>query len=116
MAKSIGELIDDLFLTLHKSDGREYSNQEVGRATGLDPAYIGKLRSSKVSSPGRDTLINLSRFFGIPIQYFFPELGSTPQKTPDETFSIALRSTGLDNDAQIYIQGLYDLLRKNNQE
>lgn len=116
MPKTIGELINDLFITLHKPDGREYSNQEVGRNTGLDPAYIGKLRNNKVSNPGRDTLISLSRFFSVPIEYFFPELIHHSHKTPDEFFSIALRSTELDSDAQLYIQGLFDLLRKNNQE
>lgn len=115
----IGELIDSLFSTHKKADGKEYTNQEVAEAVGVTHSYIGKLRAGKVNNPGRDTLRDLSLFFGVPIGYFFPELSSNDSNqslTADDQLSLVLRSSGLNTKAQRYIRGLFDLLRSQNED
>ena len=110
---TIGDLVNNLFTTHKKADGKEYTNQEVAEAIEVTHSYIGKLRAGKIANPGRDTLKNLSLFFGVPINYFFPELESPTEQsmTPDDQLSMVLRSSGLSSKAQRYIQGLFKLLR-----
>lgn len=70
------ELIDQLFRTHRKPDGKEYSHVELSSALGgaLAPSHIGKLRAGTIRNPQRDTLLQLCQFFRVPPTYFFPEL------------------------------------------
>src|SRR5215210_1412365 len=103
---NIGELVDRLFRTHLRADGKEYSYQEVAAALNdeIDPTYIGKLRSGKVPNPGRNTLKLLCLFFGVPASYFFPDLEpkgaaeEDPALVGERKLQIALRSVGLSPD------------------
>lgn len=111
--KTIGELVEDLFITHRKSDGREYSNKEVAQAIGCDQSYLAKLRRGVITNPGRDNLIELARFFDVPIIYFFPELEgySIDQNTSqEEQIDIALRSIGLENEESSHIKAIINLI------
>src|SRR6476659_939354 len=81
--KRIADLVNDLFRTHRKPDGREYSSSEVSRALNgeLDPTYMAKLRRGGIPNPGRNTLLLLCRFFGVAPTYFFPEL--QPPELPE---------------------------------
>jgi transcriptional regulator with XRE-family HTH domain len=70
----IGELIEELFRTHRKADGKEYTNKEVCEALDILPSHLSRLRSGKIANPGRDVLVLLCRFFKVPPSYFFPEL------------------------------------------
>jgi len=119
MSNNIGELIDNLFITHKKADGKHYTNLEVSEAIGVSESYVGKLRRGMIENPGRGILRDLSLFFRVPIDYFFPELDQIDIKQsliPDDQLSLVLRSSGLSRKAQQYIQGLFDLLRTYDEE
>jgi transcriptional regulator with XRE-family HTH domain len=109
--KSIADLVNDLFATYRKSDDEEYSNVEVARAMpgSTDASYLSKLRNGKIANPGRETLLGLCQFFGVPAAYFFPELDLNPsaQRRPNSLHA-ALRSTDLSPEVQ---EKLADLIR-----
>jgi transcriptional regulator with XRE-family HTH domain len=95
--KTVGELVDELFKTHRRSDGREHTYQEIAVKLGgaIEPSHISKLRTGKIANPGRDTLLALCRFFEVPPSYFFPEL-TTPTLTSEEEAKqteMVLRST-----------------------
>src|SRR5436853_7457562 len=73
---TMADLIDDLFRSHRKPNGREYSHVEVCQALGgaIEPSHLGKLRNGTIQNPKRDTLIALCRFFQVSPTYFFPEL------------------------------------------
>jgi len=70
------ELIDQLFRTHRKPDGKQYSHVELSSALNgaLAPSHVGKLRAGTIQNPKRDTLLLLCQFFQVPPTYFFPEL------------------------------------------
>lgn len=74
--KTTAELIDHLFRTHRKANGKEYSHIEVCVALdgAIEPSHLGKLRNGTIKNPKRDTLLALCRFFKIQPTYFFPEL------------------------------------------
>src|SRR5215212_4965435 len=78
--KTMAELLDELFRTHRKPNGKEYSHIEVciGLNGEIGPSHLGKLRNGTIKNPKRDTLLALCRFFNIQPLYFFPEL-----QTPD---------------------------------
>src|SRR6266496_3348201 len=97
-APTTADLVDHLFKTHLKEDGREYSYQEVSKGTGgeLEASYIAKVRRGVIKNPGRDALKYLCVFFKVPADYFFPDL--TPLTSPDkiqDQFKVVLRSMGL---------------------
>ncbi len=116
--KTVGKLIDDLFKTHRKEDGREYTHKEVSVALSgiIDASYLSKLRNGKIPNPGRDTLLALCRFFKVPPSYFFPELEqqegrlSLTEGTTDQ-LRLALRATGLGPDVQDKIEQLVRALQ-----
>jgi transcriptional regulator with XRE-family HTH domain len=113
--KSVGELVDDLFRTHRKGDGREYTYQEVSDGVDgkLDPGYIWKLRKGKIENPGRTALMLLCVFFRVPASYFFPELDDlVPGAEADAQIQCALRSTRLPADVQNQLQELIKVLRR----
>lgn len=73
---SFAELIQHLFETHRRPDGKEYSLTEVCDALdgAIAPSYLSRLRSGKITNPGRETLVELCRFFKVSPTYFFPEL------------------------------------------
>ncbi len=121
---NIGELVDQLFKTHLRADGKEYSLQEVAAALNgeIDPTYLGKLRSGKVPNPGRNTLKLLCLFFGVPASYFFPELEpkvvaeEDPALTGERKLQVALRSVGLSPDMQAHLQAVIKALRQQQQD
>ncbi len=106
--KTIAKLVDDLFRTHRRPDGREYTYKEISVALGgvVEPSHISKLRTGKIANPGRDTLLSLCRFFHVPPAYFFPELLSQSQEDETDMIHIALRSTKLDSEVQEKLENL----------
>src|SRR6188768_2513129 len=82
--QSTADLVDALFLTHRRPDGKEYTYQEVSNGINgeLDPSYITKVRKGIIKNPGRDALKLLCFFFHVPASYFFPELDALT--APDE--------------------------------
>lgn len=81
MKRGLAELVNELFRTHRRPDGREFTNREVSRALNgeLEHSYLGKIRSGKVENPSRNTLLLLCQFFSsvgekVEPNYFFPEL------------------------------------------
>ena len=117
---NIGQLVDQLFKTYLRPDGKEYSLQEVAAALNgeIDPTYLGKLRSGKVPNPGRNVLKLLCLFFRVPASYFFPELElkaaseEDPALAEEKKLLLALRSVGLSPDMQSNLQAVIIALRQ----
>lgn len=112
--KTIAELVDDLFKTHRRSDGKEYTYQEITIKLGgaIDPSHLSKLRNGRIANPGRDSLLALCRFFQVPPSYFFPELAEHEEGYEEESsdpVESALRSTVADPDIR---ESLRDLIRK----
>lgn len=116
---SIAELLDTLFTTHLRPDGKEYTYSEVSRQikakTGrtLDSSYIGKIRSGETKNPGRDALMLLCLFFEVPASYFFPELNHLQSTMTDQGPSQQmiqlrriLRQQGLTADVAAHIEAL----------
>lgn len=74
--KTIADLLDDLFRSHRKPNGREYSHVEVCEALemAIEPSHMGKMRNGTIKNPKRDTLLALCQFFQVSPTYFFPEL------------------------------------------
>jgi transcriptional regulator with XRE-family HTH domain len=117
--KTAAELVDTLFRTHLKADGREYSCQEVSKALDgkLDASYIAKVRKGVIKNPGRDALMHICMFFRVPASYFFPELESLNAPDEDEAkgdvelLRTAFRSMALSNEVQVYLEGLITALK-----
>ncbi len=119
--KTIAELVNDLFRTHRRPDGREYSASEIVRRLNgqIDVSTITALRSGKVTNPTRNTLLLLCQFFNVPPSYFFPELPEppmeyVPQAEQPEAIRLALRSSGLTPEDQRYVEGLIAILQRRN--
>lgn len=116
---TVAHLVDQLFRTYRRPDGREYSYRDVAEASQgrLAPSHLGKLRSGKVANPSRETVLELCRFFRVPPSYFFPELAQEePTATPPAgQLSTTLRSMGLQSDVQESIELLVRALGDTNQ-
>jgi transcriptional regulator with XRE-family HTH domain len=75
--ETVSAKIDHLFGTVRRSDGREYTYDDVERGTAgrVSRSYVWKLRHGRNSNPSLDVLEALSEFFGVPPSYFFgPQL------------------------------------------
>ena len=117
--RTIAELVNDLFRTHRRPDGREYSASEIARKLNgqLDVSTITALRTGKVTNPTRNTLLLLCQCFNVPPSYFFPELAEStvddvPQAQPTESLRIALRTSGLTPEDQKYVEGLIAILQR----
>ena len=110
--KSTAELINDLFDRYRRPDGREYTYLEVSMALegAIEPGHLSKLRTGRISSPGRDTVLALCRFFKVPPAYFFPELEPEAEgavREPEDLLLAALRAMGItDADVQARVRDL----------
>ena len=118
--KSIAELVDALFETHLRPDGKKYTYQEVSDGINgeLEPSYINKVRKGIIKNPGRDALKLLCLFFHVPASYFFPELDSLTASDEDSeqqkknSIQMALRSAGLSPEAQAHVGSLIEMLRQ----
>ncbi len=118
--KTVAELIDQLFRTHRRPDGREYTYKEVSLALdrAVEPSHLSKLRTGKITNPGRETLLGLCRFFQVPPSYFFPELELSSQSADSSIdnqaspVQIALRSTGLSPEVQEKLEELIRALQQ----
>lgn len=117
--KTVAELIDQLFRTHRRPDGQEYTYKQVSVALGrsVESSHLSKLRTGKITNPGRETLLGLCRFFKVSPSYFFPELefplsadgSASEQGTPVQ---IALRATGLAPEVQEKLEELIRTLQQ----
>lgn len=117
---SVAELVDALFTSNTKPDGREFTYTEVAAALReqygkpVDSSHFGKIRAGLVKNPSRETLLMLCQFFKVPAAYFFPEL---ERDMPNEEririqLREALRAAGLSPQARAHLEGMIDLLRR----
>ncbi len=117
---SSAQLLDELFKTHLHPDGREYTYVEVAAAINQDAANIAadrridastitKVRNGMILNPGRETILVLCRFFGVPSAYFFPELNDLPPSSLND-LGVTLRGLGLDADVRKYLLGLIQAL------
>ncbi len=115
----IAALVNHLFQTRRKPDGKEYSSQDVENATSkrLTSSAVRKLRDGKSRNPSRETLMELCFFFGVPASYFFPELEVLAPPSNDvaqqDQVHVLLRSIdGLSPDRADLLQRLISALRQ----
>ena len=120
--KTIAQLIEELFHTHRRADGREYTYKEIVAALDgkVEQSHLSKLRTGKITNPSRETLLALCRFFQVSPTYFFPELDILPQPavpaTADESLQFVLRSSGLRPEVQSKLQALIQALRHDDEE
>lgn len=114
----VAHLVDQLFQTHRRSDGQEYTYQEVATALGgeLDPTMLGRLRRGQVPNPSRNTLKLLCVFFQVSPTYFFPELKVEPTLSPEQQLQHALRSLQLSPEAQASLHVIISALQAKTQE
>jgi transcriptional regulator with XRE-family HTH domain len=119
--KTLAELVNDLFQTHRRPDGREYTYKEVTVALDgvVEPSHLSKLRTGKITNPGRETLLSLCRFFNIAPTYFFPELDALPRSssrqpvaTQVHSLRLALRSAGLQPEVEEKLEELIVALQQ----
>lgn len=116
MYPTFAELIDHLFQTHKRPDGKEYSLTEVSEALDGDvaPSYLSRLRNGKINNPGRETLIGLCRFFKVAPTYFFPELADLDleQKVFTKDITLIFRGDSLDRESRIKLDELIAALNR----
>lgn len=118
---TVAELIEQLFKTHKRPDGREYTHKDVSVALNgaIDPSYLSKLRNGKITNPGRESLLALCRFFKVAPSYFFPELwdlaqtGELHEDSPDQ-LRVLLRTMGFTRELEEKIAQLLQVLRSEN--
>lgn len=96
--------------------GKEFQNAEVEHKTGgkLDASYIGKLRNGRVDNPTLNTMMTLANAFGVEPDYFLRREPVQQEGGMDQV-RVALRSSGLNREAQQYLEQLIQALRKGNE-
>ena len=110
---SFADRLNALFDTHRREDGEPFSNVEIAQRTNneLEASYIGKLRKGeRFTNPTRSTIIAIADAFGIEPDYFFRR-EPVVQEGMDQV-RVALRSSGLNREAQGYLERLIDSLRK----
>lgn len=76
--RTVGQKLEHLFHTVHRPDGREYSNEEVAALVSqqgetISASYLWYLRTGQRDNPTLKHLTALARFFGVPAAYFFDD-------------------------------------------
>jgi transcriptional regulator with XRE-family HTH domain len=112
--KTTTELINDLFDRYRRPDGREFTYLEVAMGLGgaIEPGHLSKLRTGRITNPGRETVLALCQFFKVPSAYFFPELEPPEEGAEHEPINPlpeALRFIGI-TDAELQAE-IEDFLR-----
>ncbi|MBM7846673.1 helix-turn-helix domain-containing protein [Herpetosiphon giganteus] len=116
MYPTFAELIDHLFQTHKRPDGKEYSLTEVSEALNgaVAPSYLSRLRNGKINNPGRETIIGLCRFFKVTPTYFFPELEDLDLENKEYTrdITIIFRGDTLDQESRLKLNELIVALNR----
>ena len=105
------ERLDHLFRTVHPKDRGSYTPAEVAEAINAAPGervvsgtYLWLLRTGQRDNPTMKHIIAISRFFGVPPTYFFPDDTMQQDGVPahlaaalsdDKVREMALRAAGL---------------------
>lgn len=123
--------LDYLFKTIQRSDGSEYSYEEVQDGTGkaVTAAYIWRLRTGKATNPGYWVIKALSDFFGVEPNYFFQDEEQASEMAARQANAnladrfqessvkdIALRASELDDAGRKAILGMIDYILQNKHE
>lgn len=110
---SFAKRLNELIGTRRRGDGKEFSNIEIEQKTGgkLDASYIGRLRNGRVDNPTLNTINVLADAFEIEPDYFLRR-GTTLSGPDIEQVRIALRSAGLNSEAQEFVENLIQALQK----
>jgi len=119
--------LDHLFRTVHPKDRSPYTPAECAEAinaTAGDPVvsgtYLWMLRTGKRDNPTMKHLIAISRFFGVPPTYFFPDDCLDENAVPaelaaalgdDQVRIMALRAAGLSDRSLRAITDMIDSAR-----
>jgi transcriptional regulator with XRE-family HTH domain len=76
--KTLAEKLMLLFETRLSPDLDPFTLLEVSEGTGklISPTYLMNLRDGKFSNPSMSKIKALSKFFGVPITYFYDEEGA----------------------------------------
>lgn len=76
--KTLAEKLMLLFETRLSPDLDPFTLLEVAEGTGgsISPTYLMNLRDGKFSNPSMSKIKALSKFFGVPITYFYDEEGA----------------------------------------
>lgn len=116
---TFGELLDNLFHTYLRSDGREYTLAEVCEGMGgeIAPSYLSRLRAGKIASPGRETILGLCRFFKVSPIYFFPELDPESLTIPTlrkRNVTLTFQGSTLTDEALAKLEELIVILKELN--
>ena len=119
---SIPEKLDNLFRTVRRPDGREFTYDEVekGTAGAVSRSYVWKLRHGKNENPSLEVVEAISAFFHVPVSYFF---GHGEEADPDalavagllqnpELRRLAERAQGLSPDGLELVGQLVDGLTR----
>ena len=99
------EKLNHLFRTHTKPGGIPYTNDEVGKMSGLTNAALSKLRTGKSKNPTMETITKLAKFFEVSPDYFFPI--PTQEPTDPHLDKIALRARQLGPEGR---QAILDML------
>lgn len=124
MEANLAVKLDRLFRTHLKPDGSQYSYEDVAKGSGgaVTGPYVWKLRNGQAQNPGYRVLAALSRFFDIPVTYFFAEEPVSEQEYEEDMAlarslrkagvkQIALRVSDLDEDARADILSMIEYVR-----
>jgi transcriptional regulator with XRE-family HTH domain len=100
---SLKERLDWLFRNVTKSDGAEYTYQEVEQGTEqlgyrVTTTAIWKIRKGETLNPGYLVLQVLAKFFGVPVRYFY-ENELTANELENMRLAATLREQGIEEIA-----------------
>lgn len=107
------DLVDALFRQRqHPTRGREFSYAEVSRAVdgGVTPSHLAKVRAGAIRNPGRESLLYLCVFFGVPPSYFFPELDDADEVPEERVVPLVNRIQSLTPSQQALISIIVNTL------
>jgi transcriptional regulator with XRE-family HTH domain len=119
--------LDHLFRTVHPKDRGPYTPAECAEAINaaagepvVSGTYLWMLRTGKRDNPTMKHLIAISRFFGVPPTYFFPDDCLNENAIPaelaaalgdDQVRVMALRAAGLSDRSLKAITDMIDSAR-----
>lgn len=99
--KTLAEKLMLLFETRLSPDLDPFTLLEVAEGTGgsISPTYLMNLRDGKFSNPSMSKIKALSKFFGVPITFFYDEEGA--DKLRDELQNDFLKSLDALSDENV---------------
>ena len=126
MADNIGQKVEWLFNNILKSDGSQYTHQEVEEGTEklgykVTATAIWKIRNHKTRNPGYLTLRALALFFNVRPTFFFEDELSEEEVTRinnqtilnnPQVHEVALRASKLDDKGLDFILNIIKYIDK----